>query len=292
MEKSNMSLQNWKNSGSFFSYKNYQIFYKEEGAGIPLLLIHGFPTSSWDWNKIWDSLIKKYKVYAIDMLGYGFSSKPTDFRYTIASQVDLWEAFLKEKSITSFHILAHDYGDTVVQEMLARSKENLEYEFKIESVCFLNGGMFPETNFPTLTQRMLLTPFGAILKHFMGRNTLAKNFKKIFGQHTQASEKEIDEFWETIDYNSGKNVIPKLIKYLKERDTYKIRWREAIQYTDMPKRLIDGGVDPISGKHMAEFYKEIVPNADVVILDTIGHYPQTEAPEEVLHHYTEFRKRL
>ncbi len=287
-----MSLQNWKNSGSFFSYKNYQIFYKEEGAGIPLLLIHGFPTSSWDWNKIWDSLIKKYKVYAIDMLGYGFSSKPTDFRYTIASQVDLWEAFLKEKSITSFHILAHDYGDTVVQEMLARSKENLEYEFKIESVCFLNGGMFPETNFPTLTQRMLLTPFGAILKHFMGRNTLAKNFKKIFGQHTQASEKEIDEFWETIDYNSGKNVIPKLIKYLKERDTYKIRWREAIQYTDMPKRLIDGGVDPISGKHMAEFYKEIVPNADVVILDTIGHYPQTEAPEEVLHHYTEFRKRL
>ncbi|WP_298312381.1 alpha/beta hydrolase [uncultured Aquimarina sp.] len=287
-----MNLQNWKNSGSYYSYKKYQIFYKEEGVGVPLILVHGFPTSSWDWNKIWNTLVKKYKVYAIDMLGYGFSSKPTDFRYTIASQVDLWETFLKEKAITSFHILAHDYGDTVVQEMLARYKENLEYEFKIESVCFLNGGMFPETNFPTLTQRMLLTPFGTILKHFMGRNTLAKNFKKIFGEHTQASEEEIDDFWETIDYNVGKNVIPKLIKYLKERDTYKIRWREAIQYTDVPKRLIDGGVDPISGKHMAEFYKEIIPNADVVILETIGHYPQTEAPEEVLHHYTEFRKQL
>ncbi|WP_211061936.1 alpha/beta fold hydrolase [Aquimarina sp. MMG015] len=290
MGKNNMQLQNWKDSGSYYTYKNYQIFYKEEGVGEPLILVHGFPTSSWDWSKIWGTLAEKYSVYAIDMLGYGFSDKPSDFKYTIASQVDIWEAFLKQKGIVSFHILAHDYGDTVVQEMLARLKENPAYEFDIKSVCFLNGGMFPETNFPTLTQKMLLTPFGAILKHFMGRNTLAKNFKKIFGSDTQPSEQEIDDFWETIAYNSGKNVIPKLIKYLKERDTYKIRWREAIQYTDMPKRLIDGAVDPISGKHMAEFYKEIVPNADVVLLDAIGHYPQTEAPNEVLHHYEEFRK--
>ncbi|WP_378183714.1 alpha/beta fold hydrolase [Aquimarina sp. SS2-1] len=287
-----MRLQDWKKSESYYSYKNYQIFYKEEGSGVPLILVHGFPTSSWDWNKIWSPLSKEYNVVTIDMLGYGFSSKPTDFNYTIAAQADLWETFLVEKGITSFHILAHNYGDTVVQELLARSKENPKYELKILSVCFLNGGLFPETNFPTLTQKMLLTPIGSILKHFMGRNTLAKNFKKIFGKYTQASEQEIDDFWATIDYNSGKNVFPKLIKYLKERDTYKIRWREAIQFTDVPKRLIDGAVDPISGRHMAEFYKKIIPNADVVILDNIGHYPQTEAPEDVLHHYTEFREQL
>ncbi len=287
-----MILQDWKNSGAYFSHKNYTIFYKAEGVGVPLILVHGFPTSSWDWNKIWNTLVKHYRVFAIDMLGFGFSSKPEDFKYTIASQVDLWEAFLEEKNISSFHILAHNYGDTVVQEMLARLKENPEYKFRIESVCFLNGGMFPETNFPTRTQRMLLTPLGSILKYFMGRNTLAKNFKKIFGKNTQPSEQEIDEFWEVIDFNSGKNVIPQLIKYLKERDTHKIRWREAIQYTNVSKRLIDGAVDPISGKHMAEFYAEIVPDADVIILDEIGHYPQTEAPDEVLHHYGEFRKTL
>ncbi len=288
-----MALKDWKNSGSYFEYKEkYQIFYKRDGKGVPLILVHGFPTSSWDWEKIWSSLTEKYEVYTLDMMGFGFSSKPKDFKYTIAAQVDLWETFLKEKNLSSFHIFAHDYGDTVVQEMLARSKEDKNYEFEIKSVCFLNGGMFPETNFPTLTQRMLLTPFGTILKHFMGRNTLAKNFKKIFGKNTQASEQEIDEFWEVIDYNSGKDVIPKLIKYLTERDTYKIRWREAIQYTNMPKRLIDGGCDPISGKHMAEFYQEIVPNADVIVLEEIGHYPQVEAPQEVLSHYYEFRNMI
>ena len=225
-------------------------------------------------------------------MGYGFSSKPYHYPYTISSQVDLWEAFLEQMGISSFHILAHDYGDTVVQEMLARVKENPEYPFTIKSVCFLNGGMFPETNFPTITQKLLLTPFGNVLKHFMGRNTLAKNFKKIFGKSTQPSAQEIDEFWEIVDYNNGKNVIPKLIKYLTERDVYKIRWREAIQRTAIPKRLIDGGVDPISGKHMAEFYKKIVPNADVIVLESIGHYPQVEAPEEVLMHYYNFRNSL
>ena len=287
-----MRLQEWKDSGSYYVYKKYDIFYREEGKGTPLLLIHGFPTSSWDWNNIWSTLTKYYKVYAIDMLGYGFSSKPTDYLYTVASQVNIWEAFLKEKEITSFHILAHDYGDTIVQEMLSRVQENPKYEFNIESVCFLNGGMFPETNYPTVTQKILLTPLGKIFTYFIGRNTLAKNFKKIFGKDTQPSEQEIDDFWEAIDYNSGKKVIPKIIQYLKERETYKIRWREAIQYTNMPKLLINGGADPISGRHMAEFYIKNVPNPDVVILDAIGHYPQTEAPDEVVYNYTTFRKRL
>lgn len=287
-----MNLQGWKNSGSYFAYKDYQIFYKKEGNGDPLILVHGFPTSSWDWCKIWDHLVDHYQVYTIDMLGFGFSSKPQDFIYTISAQVDIWEAFLLSEGISSFHILAHDYGDTVVQEMLARTKENDKYSLNINSVCFLNGGMFPETNFPTLTQKLLLTPLGGLLKHFMGRHTLAENFKKIFGKDTQASEQELDDFWETIAYNSGKNVIPKLIKYLKERKVYKIRWREALQYTDIPKKLINGGVDPISGKHMAIFYKENIPNADVVILETIGHYPQTEAPNKVLHYYFEFRNSL
>jgi len=285
-----MQFNTWKSTGRKFVYKNkHNIFYQQGGSGPLLLLLHGFPTASWDWNKIWGSLSSRYRVCTLDMMGFGFSAKPRDYTYTIASQVDLWETFLRENKLYSFHVFSHDYGDTVVQEMLARSRENLEYEFDIKSVCFLNGGMFPETNFPTFTQKLLLTPLGTILKHFMGRDTLAKNFKKIFGKNTQPNEQEIDEFWEIMNYNSGKRIIHKLIKYLNERDTYKIRWREAIQHTNVSKRLINGGVDPISGKHMALFYKEIVPNADVVILETIGHYPQVEAPQEVLDHYYNFR---
>ncbi len=284
-----MKLSSWKSSGSYFLYKNHQIFVKESGAGETLVPIHGFPTSSWDWHKVWQSLTEKYHVLTLDMIGFGFSDKPKKYPYSIFDQADLFETFLKSKNIHTFHILAHDYGDTVVQELLARSR-NTNYEFQIQSVCFLNGGMFPETNFPTITQKLLLTPLGKYLKYFMGKRTLAKNFRKIFGKNTQATTEEIDSFWETIAYNNGKDVIPEIITYLHDRDTHKIRWREAIQKTHkIPKILINGGADPISGKHMAVFYQEIIPNANVYILEDIGHYPQTEASDEVLEIYFQFR---
>ena len=56
--------------------------------------------------------------------------------------------------------------------------------------------------------------------------------------------------------------------------------------TSVPMRLIDGPIDPNSGRHMAERYAEVIPNADVVLLgDNIGHWPQIEAPDAVLEHF-------
>lgn len=287
-----MDPKDWKDSGNFFDYKEHQLFYKISGSGEPLILMHGFPTASWDWWKIWDKLADKYQVIALDMIGYGFSDKPTNYKYSIVQQVDIWETFLASMDVNSFHILAHDVGNSLVQEILARNAKDSGYSLHIKSVCFMNGGMFPEIHFPTFTQKILLTPLSIILRNFMGRNTLAKNFKKVFGKHTQPTEKELDHFWSLISYNNGKLVIPKLIKYIKERNLHKARWFEALQDSSIPKRLINGGADPISGKHMAMHYKKVVPDADVIILDEIGHYPQTEAPDEVLKHYFEFRSRL
>ena len=56
----------------------------------------------------------------------------------------------------------------------------------------------------------------------------------------------------------------------------------------MPLRFVNGPEDPVSGRHMAERYRELVPNPDVVLLDGIGHYPQLEAPEHVLEAFLAF----
>ncbi len=69
-------------------------------------------------------------------------------------------------------------------------------------------------------------------------------------------------------------------------------WVGTLQRTGVPLRLIAGALDPVSGRHMAERYQELVPAADVVILDEVGHYPQLEAAGAVLDAYLEFRERL
>jgi pimeloyl-ACP methyl ester carboxylesterase len=73
-----------------------------------------------------------------------------------------------------------------------------------------------------------------------------------------------------------------LIHYIPDRIEHRERWVSALQRQDIPVRLIDGAADPISGAHMAKHYRELIPNADVVELEGIGHYPQVQAPKAVL----------
>ena len=275
-----MDLQHWRETGDFFDFNGHQIFYRIEGEGQPLLLIHGYPTSSWDWNKIWNQLTDNFQCITLDMLGFGFSDKPKA-SYSIFNQADIYCGLLKKLKIKDCHIVSHDYGDTVAQEILARHSE-ASLHFDVRSLNLLNGGLFPETHRPVLMQKLLLSPLGGLLVRLMNRDTLAKNLCKVFGSNTPPSEQEIDEFWSLIKHNDGHLVMHRLIHYMIERRENRSRWVEALQKSSVPIRLTDGMLDPISGAHLVERYKELVPNADVVCLNNVGHYPQIEDPESVL----------
>lgn len=280
----------WKALGRFTEIDGRQVFYREAGEGEVLLLIHGFPTSTWDWWKIWPELEERYHLLAPDMYGFGFSDKDPRSSYTIGQQVDIIQALLQQKGIDSFHILCHDYGVSVVQELVARNNSNQQYH--INSICFLNGGMFPESYKPRIIQKLLLGPLGPIVARLSSKSRLRKTFHEIFGPATLPTEQEINDFWYLMNYNNGKAIIHKVIQYIKERQQNADRWTNCLLECNTPMRLINGPEDPISGIRLADRYRQIIPNADVVVLDKIGHYPQTEAPELVLEYYLTFRQAL
>ena len=286
-----MTLDKWKNKGQYFDYKLYPIFTVDEGKGEAIMLIHGFPTASWDWWQIWDQLISTNRVLTLDLLGFGFSAKPKGYRYNIFDQADLIEQLLSSKQIKRVKILSHDYGDTVAQELLARYNDRINNQDEglvIESICFLNGGLFSETHQPLLIQQILMSPIGILVARLFTRKKLGINFKKIFGPNTQPTEKELDDFWRLMTYNDGKQIFHLLIRYMQERKDNRTRWVGALQKAQIPIRLIDGIYDPISGKNIVDRYKEIIPNPDVIELENIGHFPLIEAPQLVLKHYLEF----
>ena len=277
----------WYQTGNKFHFGDYPIFYKDEGAGDVLLCLHGFPSASWDWVHIWQQLTSRFRVIAPDMLGYGYSAKPRGHNYSILEQADLHEALLTHLGIEQFHILAHDYGDTVTQEILARHQENPTFD--IQSICLLNGGLFPETHRPRPIQQLLLVPvLGSIITLFYNRNTFGRQFSEIFGANTQPASDELDEFWQLIAQDTGQRVIHKLIHYIPERVTYRERWVGALQKNTIPLKLINGTDDPVSGGHMVERFLELMPDANITRLDGIGHYPQVEAPQKTLAAYFEF----
>ena len=253
----------------------------------PLLLIHGFPSASWDWHRLWAPLAERYRLIACDMLGFGYSAKPRGHAYSLLEQADLQQALLAHLGEQRpLHVLAHDYGDSVAQELIARHQEG---QLQLAGCVFLNGGLFPETHHPVRVQKLLLGPLGPLIGRLFSRRKLAQSFARIFCPHTQASEAELDALWQLVAYNNGPAVMHRLIRYMPERRQQRQRWVTAMQATTLPMRVIDGAFDPISGAHMVARYRELIADADTVLLDGIGHYPQLEAPAEVLEHYLQFR---
>ncbi len=287
-----IGLAQWRSQGSSFTFQGHAMRYWVAGDehAEPLLLIHGFPTASWDWHYLWAPLATHYRVIACDMLGFGDSAKPRGHAYSLLEQADLQQALLSHLGVSApVHVLAHDYGDSVAQELLARHHEQ---RIMLGSCVFLNGGLFPETHRPVLVQKLLLSPVGALIGRLFSRKKLAESFAKVFGPQTQPSEGELDDFWSLIAKNNGPAVMHRLIRYMPERRVQRERWVSAMQQGGVALRVIDGAADPISGAHMVARYRELIANADTVLLAGIGHYPQTEAPEQVLQHYLAFRQAL
>ncbi|WP_165664317.1 alpha/beta fold hydrolase [Metapseudomonas otitidis] len=283
-------LGDWRAQGRDLLFQRHRIRYWAAGQGEPLLLIHGFPTAAWDWHYLWQPLAERYRVIACDMLGFGDSDKPRGHDYRLLEQADLQQALVRHLGIDGpVHLLAHDYGDSVAQELLARHHEG---RARIASCVFLNGGLFPEAHRPVLVQKLLLSPLGPLIGRFFSRAKLGANFGKIFGPTTQPSAAELDDFWSLVAAHDGPAVMHRLIRYIPERREQRDRWVAAMQKGGVPLRMIDGVVDPISGAHMVARYRELIPEPDTVLLEHIGHYPQTEAPNQVLQHYLAFRQAL
>jgi pimeloyl-ACP methyl ester carboxylesterase len=119
-------IAEWRDRGHFVSFGRHRVFCVDsapDGRDKPtLLLVHGFPTSSWDWAKVWAPLAERFRLIAPDMLGFGYTSKPRDHDYTIMEQADLVENVLERCGVGAHHMLAHDYVETVCDEVLSRVK--------------------------------------------------------------------------------------------------------------------------------------------------------------------------
>src|SRR5258706_15247232 len=88
-----------------------------DGSGRePLLVLHGFPSCSFDWRHVLDALRARRRVIALDFLGFGLSDKP-DLRYSMRLQADMVEGVMRQLGVSAAALLTHDMGDTVGGEL-------------------------------------------------------------------------------------------------------------------------------------------------------------------------------
>lgn len=285
------TIDDWRSLGAIHAIGGHRLFAVDSGGGPgpALLLIHGFPTASWDFAPLYPALAADGRVIAPDLLGFGFSDKPIGHDYRIVEQADLVLDLLGKLGIERIAILAHDYGDSVAQEILARHNEGA-LDVDLTSVCLLNGGLFPESHRPRFVQKLLLTPLGPLVGRAMSQRAFDRAMRAVFAPGRPPTEDELAGFWGLIEAGNGRRVAHRLIRYIPERARMRERWVGALIEARIPLGLVFGLDDPVSGAHMVARFEEIVGQRHFVRrLEGVGHYPQVEAPAAVLDAYGDFR---
>lgn len=155
----------------------------------------------------------------------------------------------------------------------------------------LNGGIFPSHHRPVFFQQLLRLPIvGNLATRFMNRYFLYIAITKVFGRKNPPTIAELYDMWKLIRLNDGYLIQPKLLSYIDERFENEDDWVDAIRDSrPVPLHFIYGPADPVNPPPFDEFYRSIInqPSIDKLSND-IGHYPQLEAPDDVVQSYLKF----
>ncbi len=253
----------------------------------PLLVLHGFPTSSFDYAAVLDGLRAGRRVLLFDMLGYGLSAKP-DRRYTMALQADVAQAFVAERGVDRLALLTHDMGDTVGGELLARRAAGV-WTVDVTRRVVTNGSIYIEQAHLSEGQQQLLGLADEMLPGDapIDAASLARSLRDTLSPATPAvpegwPEDPLPEAAAQIVRDDGHRLLPRLIRYIEERRTNERRFTGAIETDPSPLHVVWGLDDPIAVPSMVDTLLAARPDATAVRLEGVGHYPMIEAPQRYL----------
>ena len=256
-----MNNQNWKKLGNFQEVSGHSLFvidskklqsqlgmhHEEYRKDFPVLVIlHGYPTSTYDYYKVYSELAAKYRVVMHDHLGFGFSDKPRDIEYSLIDQADRALELWKQLGLKKVTLFAHDYGTSVATEIIARHNAG-ELEIEIEKLILSNGSIHIELSQLRTIQKLLKHKFwGKYVAMLTNYPIFRKNMRNIYFDKSKVTDEELREMWKLIELNGGRKIIHKLTQYITERYQYWDRWVGGLKETQIPTKIVWAKNDPIA----------------------------------------------
>jgi pimeloyl-ACP methyl ester carboxylesterase len=281
MHAMNARVTGWSRTGELVTLAGRRIFVRNRpGSGPPLLVLHGYPSSSYDWREQFEQLPGRHLI-TFDFLGFGLSEKPREQLYSLMMQADLVEAAAERYANDEPVVLvAHDMGTSVTTELLARDLDH-KLRFKLASVLLFNGSMVIERASLTAAQKLLRSRLGPIAARLSNERSFKAQFGRIFSAAHPLTPEEAADQWSLLAHNDGNRILDKLTFYLHERVTYAARWHGALRDWPGSLELAWAGLDPVCTEAVLEAVLALRPAAPLTRFADLGHYPQLEDPARV-----------
>jgi pimeloyl-ACP methyl ester carboxylesterase len=272
------SVREWRDGGRLVPTSAGSLFVRSaQGASPTVLLLHGYPSSSFDYRRV-VPLLTGHAWLTVDFLGFGLSDKPRPHRYSLMEQADLVQAVVTATTTGPIVLIAHDMGTSVTTELLARDLHG-QLAFDLQRAVLSNGSVILDRASLRPIQNVLRGPLGPVAARLANRRMFNREFARLFGTNHPLSDDEAAAQWALLSHNGGHRIAHLLISYLDERVRYASRWHGAVRDWPKPLSFLWGLDDPVATTNVLDGLHQLRPAADVIELRGVGHYPQIEAPE-------------
>ena len=283
-------LQKWRSEGQTVDVMGKQIWYHDPGPKTDdaVFIVHGYPGSSWDFQGVVDRIGPDTRTVVMDMRGFGLSEKPLDGsyqeRYTLQLQADLYEGLAYQLGLKTIILVAHDMGQTVGLELMARFEEG-RTPFRIRHAILLDGSTLIDMIKPTPFQLEALNKPAVALPQDMSWSDIEAMFHGSFSKESAARPDYQDiltSMSHQVHHDHGSRVIGQIVHYLKERKEGFDRWsRTLFTFEHAPMTLIWGEQDPVAVIAMADRIKKERPVTDLYKYPDCAHWPSIEYPDRL-----------
>jgi pimeloyl-ACP methyl ester carboxylesterase len=301
MENPPAAARDWCDAGDYFSWEStlpenadseaLDIFHVCRGDpdDPAILMIHGYPTSSFDYADLVRALSDNHYVCALDTPGYGFSDKPRNgYEYSIVDDARLVDEYVRDVvGLNDFVLLTHDKGDSIGLALLQIYQAYDDKPYTINHHVITNGNIFLPLAQLTAGQRALLNPIsGPVLSALVSGDTLASGIAEdVFAKPLPQSE--IDAYASIFDYQDGSSIQHDIIKYLNERTENEVTWLETLARSDIPATIIWGELDAVAPVAVPDYvWANYLENRDALAtywrIPCADHYLQVDEPELVV----------
>jgi len=280
-----LTSKKWEKLGKYTKVFDRTIFMidsenQSDSKKETLVILHGYPTSSYDYHKVLPQLAKKYRVILHDHLGFGFSEKPLDFSYSLIEQADIALQLWKQLSLKKVVLLAHDYGTSVCTEIIARHNKQ-QINLQIDKLILSNGSIHIEFSKLRTIQKLLKNKYtGKWVAKLTNYPIFKKNMRNVYFDKTKVTDEELKEMWLQLEYNNGRNVIHLLSNYINERYCFWHRWVGALKETSINTTIIWAENDPIAIPKIAELLHKEISDNKIFWMKNCGHFLMLEQPKE------------
>ena len=270
----------WRDTGEDRVVRGRRIHvHRRRGDGPLIVLLHGFPSSSYDWRPVLERR-PGWNVLALDFLGFGLSEKPRNHVYSLSWQADLTEHLIAEESGAAPALLAaHDMGTSVATELMAREIEGTQ-RVDIAAALLFNGSILLDRASPTRGQKLLRSRLGPLFAALTSERTFRLQFGRLFTAGHPLTADEAADQWSLLAHDGGSRIAHRLIHYMDERERLTDRWHGAFRDWPHPVRLAWGLQDPVATTNVLDGLRQL-RDCPVTELPELGHYPQIEDPDRI-----------